>query len=54
VLEGEVTITDDEGGSWTLGPGDIAHFPLGLETTWHVPEHVRKVFTIRTSEPLEL
>src|SRR6478736_1467351 len=30
VLEGEVSITEDGGERYTLGPGDMAHFPLGL------------------------
>jgi hypothetical protein len=54
VLEGEAIITEEGGESYTLRPGDTAHFPLGLKTQWHVPEFVKKAFTIRTSEPFEV
>ena len=55
VLEGEVTITEDGGGErYTLKPGDMAHFPLGLKTHWNVAKTVKKFFVIRTPEPLKL
>ena len=54
ILEGEATIQEDGGETYTVRVGDIAHFPLGLKTNWHVPEFVKKVFTIRTPEPFEL
>jgi uncharacterized cupin superfamily protein len=55
VLEGEVDITEDgTGKTVTLGPGDMAHFPLGMKTHWHVKKPVRKFFVIRTPEPFEL
>lgn len=54
VLEGEVTISQEGGATVTLKPGDVAHFPLGLKTEWLVPRYVRKVFTVRTPEPLAL
>ena len=54
VLEGEVTITEDGGTSYTLRPGDMAHFPLGLNTHWHVTKAVKKFFVLRTPEPLEM
>src|SRR5262245_6934086 len=54
VLEGEVTITDQTGKTITLKEGDIAHFPRGAETRWHVPHFVKKVFTLRTTEPFVL
>ncbi len=53
LLAGEVTVTDSTGGKITLHPGDLAHFPRGAETVWHVTQEVRKVFTLRTPEPLE-
>jgi len=52
VLEGEVTIRDASGKSIRLAAGDMAHFPRGLVTEWHVPNYVRKFFTLRTPEPL--
>ncbi len=55
LLEGEVDITEDgTDNTVTLRPGDMAHFPLGMKTHWHVKEAVRKFFVIRTPEPLEL
>ena len=54
VLEGEVTITEEGGTVHNLGPGDTAHFPIGLVAHWHVPEYIRKAFTIRTPEPFVL
>ena len=54
VLEGEVTIREEGGTSHTLRAGDFAHFPRGLKTEWHVPNYVRKVFTLRTPEPFVL
>ncbi|MFN0055172.1 MAG: cupin domain-containing protein [Planctomycetales bacterium] len=54
VLEGEVTIEQEGGAAVTLKAGDSAHFPVGLQTVWQVPRFVRKVFTVRTSEPLRL
>jgi len=54
ILEGEVTIREEGGATHTLQAGDIAHFPRGLTTHWHVPKFVRKFFTLRTSEPFHL
>jgi len=54
ILEGEVTISQQGGPTLTLKPGDVAHFPVGLKTEWLVPKYVRKVFTVRTAEPLVL
>jgi len=55
VLEGEVEITEDgTENTITLQPGDMAHFPLGMKTHWHVKTAVRKFFVIRTPEPFEL
>lgn len=54
ILEGEATITEEGGDSYTLQPGDTAHFPIGVKTQWHVPDFVKKAFTIRTPEPFEL
>ena len=55
LLEGEVEITEDgTDNTVTLGPGDMAHFPLGMKTHWHVRKAVRKFFVVRTPEPFEL
>jgi YD repeat-containing protein len=52
LTEGEVTISEASGKTYTLGPGDLAHFPLGLKTHWKVRKTVKKVFFLRTPEPL--
>ena len=54
ILAGEVTITEVGGDTYTLRPGDSAHFPIGLKTEWHVADSVRKFFTVRTPEALEV
>ena len=54
VLEGEATITSDAGGATTLRAGDLAHLPIGLKVSWHVPTYVKKTFVLRTPAPLEL
>jgi uncharacterized cupin superfamily protein len=54
VAEGEVTITEEGGKTYTLRAGDFAHFPLGLKTEWLVPKFARKWFTLRTPEPFNL
>lgn len=52
ILEGEVIVTHD-GTELHLRPGDVAHFPAGTSTVWHVPERVRKFFTHREPHSLE-
>lgn len=47
IFEGEVTIREEGGKTYTLGAGDIVHFPIGLKTHWHVKSTVRKVFFLR-------
>ena len=55
LLEGEVEIREDgTDHALTLRPGDMAHFPLGMKTYWHVKQAVRKFFVIRTPDPFEL
>jgi uncharacterized cupin superfamily protein len=49
-----VPIREEGGATHTLKVGDVAHFPRGLTTYWHVPKFVRKFFTLRTPEPLNL
>ena len=54
VLEGEVTIAEEGGDTYTLRAGDTAHFPLGLKAHWSVTKTVKKFFVLRTPEPHEL
>lgn len=43
ILDGEVRITDDNGGSSVLRAGDVAHFQAGSTYTWKVDRYVRKI-----------
>ncbi len=52
VLEGEVHVTDDDGHTITLRPGDTAHFRAGTTLEWHVPEYVRKLAFNRSAQTL--
>jgi uncharacterized cupin superfamily protein len=54
VLEGEVTIEEEGGDRYTMRAGDFVHFPLGLKAKWEIPRYIKKTFTLRTPEPLEL
>ena len=51
VISGEVFVTDDKGVVRRLGPGDLAFFPAGSRSTWHVPQAVRKLAVCRHSMP---
>ena len=51
MLDGEVFIADETHAERRLGPGDVAFFPMGARTLWRVPDHVRKLATIRRGPP---
>lgn len=51
VLDGEVFVTDGSGPEHRIGPGDVAFFPAGARTTWRVPDHVRKIATLKSPMP---
>ncbi len=53
-IEGEATITDQDGNSVTYKVGDMFFVPIGTSTTWEVTKPVRKVFHLRSDEPVEL
>ena len=45
-------LIDDHGhGIRRLGPGDVAFFPAGARTTWRVPDHLRKIATLKRPAP---
>jgi hypothetical protein len=50
----EVTITDERGEEQRLGAGDMAFFPAGSTSTWHVPVHVRKLAVLHPEMPVSL
>ena len=51
VLSGEVFVTDEKGAVRRLGPGDMAFFPAGVRSVWHVPHEVRKLAMCRHNMP---
>lgn len=52
VLQGKVTITLEGGKTIELAKGDVAFFPEGTKTRWHVHETVRKSFHLHAAEGL--
>lgn len=42
ILEGEVTVTPDDGDPVSFGAGDLVTFPTGLSCVWHVKKALRK------------
>lgn len=51
---GHVVVTTQDGQRIELRAGDFATFPRGMKSEWHVLERVRKTFTVRTPDPLNL
>jgi uncharacterized protein len=51
ILSGEVFVTDENGKSRRLGAGDLAFFPAGASSIWHVPHEVKKIAVCRHSMP---
>lgn len=54
ILSGEVFVTDENGDSRRLGPGDMVFFPAGSSSVWHVTQEVRKLAICRHAMPLPL
>jgi uncharacterized cupin superfamily protein len=54
IISGEVFVTDEQGTVRRLGPGDMAFFPAGARSVWHVPHEVRKLAMCRHSMPRPL
>ena len=51
IISGEVFVSDEKGEVRRLGPGDMAFFPAGSRSTWHVPHHVLKLAVCRHRMP---
>jgi uncharacterized protein len=51
IISGEVFVTDHQGQTQRLGPGDMAFFPAGSRSTWYVPVEVRKLAVCRHNMP---
>jgi len=48
LIEGEVTVTQTGSDrTWTLRPGDTAHFPQGVTTVWQITRRMTKYFVAR-------
>jgi uncharacterized cupin superfamily protein len=52
IISGEVHVTDEKGDIRRLAAGDVAFFPAGSRSIWHVPHEVRKIAFCRHSMPL--
>jgi hypothetical protein len=42
VLDGEVTVTPDNGDPVTFGKGDLVTFPQGMSCTWNIQKDIKK------------
>ncbi len=42
ILEGKVTVTNEEGQKFAFGAGDWVVFPQGMKCTWKIHNDVRK------------
>ena len=51
ILEGEVHVTDADGGTLTLRIGDVAYFRAGTWATWKIDTYLRKVAFMRRALP---
>jgi hypothetical protein len=45
-LEGEVVVTPEDGEPVSMGQGDLATFPEGMNCTWQVRKPVRKHYRL--------
>ncbi len=44
ILEGDITVTPDNGESVKFGVGDLVVFPSGMSCTWEVHKAVKKYY----------
>jgi uncharacterized protein len=51
IIAGEVFVTNEAGHILRLGPGDMAFFPAGSRSIWHVPQYVLKLAVCRHRMP---
>lgn len=42
LLEGQVTVTPENGDPVTFGKGDLVTFPAGMSCHWHIHKDVKK------------
>jgi uncharacterized cupin superfamily protein len=46
ILEGEFTVTPEDGESVHVRAGDLLHFPSGMSCTWEIHKPVRKHYSL--------
>lgn len=51
IMSGEVFVTDEKGDVRRLGPGDMAFFPAGGHSIWHVPHEIKKLAICKQPMP---
>ena len=44
ILEGEATVTDNQGNQINFRPGDMVEFEQGLECTWEIKITIKKKY----------
>ena len=42
IINGEVTVTNEKGENFDLGPNDLVIFPRGMKCKWNIKKAVRK------------
>lgn len=42
ILQGQVTVTNEDGEQFDFGAGDYVVFPQGMKCTWNIRQDVRK------------
>ncbi len=51
IVSGEVFVSDEKGGIRRLAAGDMAYFPAGSHSVWHVTDTVHKIAFCRHAMP---
>jgi hypothetical protein len=51
IMSGEVFVTDEKGDVRRLGPGDMAFFPAGGHSIWHVTHEIKKLAICKQAMP---
>jgi uncharacterized cupin superfamily protein len=46
ILEGEITITNENGENFKINKGDWVVFPKGMKCKWNISKNVRKYYRI--------
>lgn len=45
IIDGDITITNEEGEEFHIQPGDYVVFPQGMKCTWIISKDVRKHYS---------